>query len=427
MREIAIVASGTRGDVQPYVALGKGLKAAGYGVRLLGTENFERLATDAGLAFAATGPNIEAMLQRDEWRKTLESSNFLLILSQMQKEMKRQAAVVAERIPALLKGSDFIVTGAGGLGGTVAVAHLLNIPMVQAYVFPFSPTQKFPSPLVPYLPFGRLLNKLSFHVTQQLLWQSTKISDVMTRARLGLPKGSFWGPFRQLAAQKIPVLYGYSQYVVPAPKDWNATHHVTGYWFLDAPATWTPPADLVAFLEAGPPPVYIGFGSMGSRNPAEAGHLAVEALERSGQRGVVASGWGGLTPATVPDSVYLVSEVPHGWLFERMSAVVHHGGAGTTGAGLRAGIPSIIIPFMGDQPFWGKQIAELGVGPIPIPRKNLTSQRLAEAITRAVSDPAMRQRAHEVGQQIRAENGVGTAVALIEQTMATSGRALSRG
>jgi sterol 3beta-glucosyltransferase len=271
---------------------------------------------------------------------------------------------------------------------------------------------------VPHLPFGRRLNRLSFHVTRQLLWQSTKTSDVVTRARWGLPKGAFWGPFRWLAAQKVPVLYGYSQYVLPAPKDWDATHQVTGYWFLDAPDTWNPPADLVKFLEAGPPPIYIGFGSMGSRNPQEAGHLAIEALERSGQRGVVASGWGGLTPATVPESVYLVSEVPHQWLFERMSAVVHHGGAGTTGAGLRAGIPSIIIPFMGDQPFWGKRIADLGVGPTPIPRKKLTSHALAEAITQAVSLPAMRQRAYALGQQIRAENGVAKAVALIEQQMA---------
>lgn len=195
MSEIAIVASGTRGDVQPYVALGKALKAAGYRVRLLGTENFEHLATDAGLAFAATGPNIEAMLQREEWRNTLESSNFLLILSHMQKEMKRQAAVVAERIPALLQGSDLIVTGAGGLGGTFAVGQHLKIPIVQAYVFPFTPTQDFPSPLVPHLPFGRLLNKLSFHVTRQLLWQSTKTSDSMTRARLDYPKARFGGLF----------------------------------------------------------------------------------------------------------------------------------------------------------------------------------------------------------------------------------------
>jgi sterol 3beta-glucosyltransferase len=145
MRDIAIVASGTRGDVQPYVALGKGLKAAGYRVRLLGSANFEQLATGAGLAFAAMGPNIEAMLQGDEWRQTLESSNFLLILSQMQKEMKQQAAIVAERIPALLQGSDFIVTGAGGLGGTFAVAHHLNIPIVRPMSSRLPPRRNFPA------------------------------------------------------------------------------------------------------------------------------------------------------------------------------------------------------------------------------------------------------------------------------------------
>jgi sterol 3beta-glucosyltransferase len=417
MQEIAIVASGTRGDVQPYVALGKGLKEAGHHVRLLTSEDFETLVTDAGLAFDSTGPSIEAVINSDEWRKTLESSNFLLILSKMQNEMKRQAAGLAQRIPGLLKGSDLIITGTGGIGGTFAVAEMLNIPFVQAYVFPFTPTQEFPSPLVPTLPLGRLLNPLSFHVMRQLLWQSSKASDVTTRDLLGLPKGSFWGPFRRLRDQKIPVLYGYSRHVLPPPTDWDESHHVTGYWFLDAPNSWTPPADLVEFLEAGPPPVYIGFGSMGSRNPEEAGKLALEALERSGQRGVLASGWGGLKAATLPKSVHLISSIPHSWLFERMSAVVHHGGAGTTVAGLRAGVPSIIVPFMGDQPFWGKRVADLGVGPTPIPRKKLTSQRLAEAITEATSNATMKERASELGKLIRAEDGVGNAVAFIERRM----------
>lgn len=419
MAKVTVVASGTRGDVQPYVALGKGLKEAGHQVRLVTSEDFETLITEAGLAFDSTGSSIEAVVNSEEWRKTLESSNFLLILSKMQHEMKRQAANLAQRIPGLLKGSDLIVTGAGGLGGTFTVAEMLNIPVVQAYVFPFTPTEEFPSPLVPTLPFSSLLNRLSFHITRQLLWQSTKTSDQATRDLLGLQKGSFWGPFRSLREQKVPVLYGYSRHVVPAPKDWDETHHVTGYWFLNTPDTWTPPVELVEFLSAGPPPVYIGFGSMGSRNPEEAGALAVEALERSGQRGVVASGWGGLKPTTLPKNVHLISSIPHSWLFERMSAVVHHGGAGTTAAGLRAGVPSIIVPFMGDQPFWGKRVADLGVGPTPIPRKKLTGARLADAITEAVSNTTMRERASDLGQLIRAEGGVENAVALIERRVAT--------
>ncbi len=397
MTNISIVASGTRGDVQPYVALGKGLKEAGYNVRLLSSENFETLVREAGVEFYSTGESIEAIIQSDEWHKTLESSNFLKILAQMQRELKRYARTLAQRIPALLEGSDMIVAGAGGLGGVFAVADMLKIPMMQAYVFPFAPTREFPSPLVPNLPFGRLLNPISFHLTRQMLWQSSKVGDSATREVLRLKKGSFWGPFRMLAERKVPALYGYSRHVLPVPQDWDNTQNVTGYWFLDEPDGWNPPPDLVEFLKAGPPPVYIGFGSMGSRNPQEAGQLAVEALERSGQRGILASGWGGISLSNLPQNVHLISSIPHTWLFERMSAVVHHGGAGTTAAGLRAGVPSIIIPFMGDQPFWGKRVADLGVGPMPIPRKKLTSQRLAEAIREAVSNHVMRERASVLG------------------------------
>ena len=415
MVEIAIVASGTRGDVQPYIALGQGLHKAGYRVRLLTSDNFATLAADAGLAFASTGESIEATLQSEEWRKTIQSGNFLAILKKMRTEMQRGAAGIAQRLPMLLRGSDLIVTGMGGLMGTFAVADLLKIPVIQAYVFPFTPTRAFPSPLVPKLPFGRVLNKLSFHVTRQMFWQSSKIGDATTRQALGLAKGSFWGPFRSLGRNQVPVLYGYSPHVLPRPSDWTEQHTVTGYWFLDAPSEWTPPADLVAFLNAGSPPIYIGFGSMGSRDPHEAGQIALDALARSGQRGILASGWGGLQLADLPATVHMIKDIPHDWLFPRMAAVVHHGGAGTTAAGLRAGVPSIIVPFMADQPFWGQRIAELGVGPKPIPRKKLTGERLASAIIEATSNTTMRQQAHHIGQNIRAEDGIGKAVAIIDQ------------
>ena len=415
MVEIAIVASGTRGDVQPYIALGQGLHKAGYRVRLLTSDNFATLAADAGLAFASTGESIEATLQSEEWRKTIQSGNFLAILKKMRTEMQRGAAGVAQRLPGLLRGSDLIVTGMGGLMGTFAIADLLKIPVIQAYVFPFTPTRAFPSPLVPKLPFGRVLNKLSFHVTRQMFWQSSKIGDATTRQALGLAKGSFWGPFRSLEGNQGPVLYGYSPHVLPRPSDWAAQHTVTGYWFLDAPSEWTPPADLVAFLNAGSPPIYIGFGSMGSRDPHEAGQIALDALVRSGQRGILAAGWGGLQVSDLPATIYMIKDIPHDWLFPRMAAVVHHGGAGTTAAGLRAGVPSIIVPFMGDQPFWGQRVAELGVGPKPIPRKKLTGERLASAIIEATSNTTMRQQAHHIGQNIRAEDGIGKAVAIIDQ------------
>jgi sterol 3beta-glucosyltransferase len=411
--EIAIIASGTRGDVQPYVALGSGLKAAGYHVRVLTSENFESLVMGAGLGFASTGENIEDIIQSEEWRKTSESGNFLAILARMQSEMKRHAANVAQKLPPLVEGSDLIVTGTGVLSA-YSLAEKFNIPLIQAYVFPFTPTTEFSAPVVAKLPLGAL-NRLSFHLLRQMFWQSSKAVDVAIRQTLQMSKGPFWGPYRALNQRQVPALYGFSRHVLPRPHDWPENHLVTGYWFLDPPDDWAPPADLVDFLNAGEPPVYIGFGSMGSRNPEEAGAIALEALKRSGQRGVLASGWGGLKATDLPDTVHLISSIPHRWLFPRMKAVVHHGGAGTTAAGLGAGVPSVIIPFMGDQPFWGKRVADLGVGPVPIPRKRLTAERLADAIGEMVSNAGMRQRAAALGLQIQAEDGIGSAAAFIER------------
>jgi sterol 3beta-glucosyltransferase len=412
--KISIVASGTRGDVQPYIALGAGLKVAGYQVRVLTTDDFKSLVEDAGLEFCSTGTSVEAMLQSPEWKAITESGNFLKILSHMTAEMKRRAHDLAANIPALFAGADLIVTGVGGMGGSFSIAEKLGIPVVQAFVFPFTPTNAFSSPIVPKLPLGRLFNRLSFHITRQMLWQSVRVADTSTRRELGMPSASFFGPYRTLRQRRIPTLYGYSQYVLARPDDWDANIHITGYWFLEAPNNWAPPSDLMDFLEAGSPPVYIGFGSMGSRNPEESTALALKALSLSGQRGVLASGWGGLSQSDLPETVHMISSIPHTWLFPRMAAVVHHGGAGTTAAGLRAGVPSIIVPFFGDQPFWGQRVAQLGMGPSPMRRQRLTAEQLAQAITQSVSDTAMRQRAADLGAKIHAENGIAHAISLIK-------------
>jgi sterol 3beta-glucosyltransferase len=231
---------------------------------------------------------------------------------------------------------------------------------------------------------------------------------------LDLPASSPWGPFGSDRLAHGPILYGFSPSVIAPPRDWGEHVHVTGYWFLDPPSDWTPPPALVEFLQAGPPPVYIGFGSMSSQRPEETAALVGQALARAGQRAIMLSGWGGLHQAD-SDSVFMVDSVPHAWLFPQVAAVVHHGGAGTTAASLRAGVPSIVIPFHGDQPFWGQRVADLGVGPAPIPRRNLTVERLAQAIHRAVTDQPMRQRAADLGAKIRAEDGVARAVALVQQ------------
>jgi sterol 3beta-glucosyltransferase len=183
---------------------------------------------------------------------------------------------------------------------------------------------------------------------------------------------------------------------------------------LDEATDWTPPAALSKFLASGTPPVYIGFGSMGSRNPAETANLVLAALDRAGQRGILVSGWGGLSQAHLPDAVHMMESVSHSWLFPRVAAAVHHGGAGTTAAGLRAGVPSIVVPFFGDQLFWGQRVEKLGVGTAPIPRKKLTVENLARAIDQTVTDPVMRQQAANLGAKIQAEDGITNAVRIIE-------------
>jgi UDP:flavonoid glycosyltransferase YjiC (YdhE family) len=253
------------------------------------------------------------------------------------------------------------------------------------------------------------------------MWQQGRSADTAARQQvLELPAAPFFGPFKSPRLQNSPVLYGFSEAVIAKPADWGSQAHITGYWFLESERDWQPPPGLEAFLQRGPTPISIGFGSMSSRKAEETAQLILQALAKSGQRAILLTGWKGLQVDTLPENVFALDSAPHEWLFSHVSAVVHHGGAGTTAAGLRAGVPSIVVPFFADQPFWGQRVADLGVGPAPIPRKKLTADRLAQAIQQAVQDSAMQQRASSLGEKIRAENGIARAVALIEhQAMST--------
>jgi sterol 3beta-glucosyltransferase len=231
---------------------------------------------------------------------------------------------------------------------------------------------------------------------------------------LGLsPLGRFPDLLRRSDCSQVPILYPYSPHVLPVPKDFPSHVHVTGYWFLEHSTSWQPEQELVRFLETGTPPVYIGFGSVGGKGGQKRAQIALEALEKSGQRGLLATGWGGLKASDLPQTVFTFDSVPHDWLFPQVAAVVHHGGAGTTAAGLRAGKPIVICPFFGDQPFWGKLVHQLGVGPAPISHRRLTADGLAEAITTAVHDETMKRQAAELGEKIRAEDGIARAVEII--------------
>ena len=203
--------------------------------------------------------------------------------------------------------------------------------------------------------------------------------------------------------------------MLPVPGDWANSSHVTGYWFLNSDEAYEPPADLANFLTTGEPPVYIGFGSMATGDASKTTDLVLNAVRQSRTRAILATGWGGLSELESSENIYRLKSAPHDWLFPRCSAVVHHGGAGTTGAGLRAGKPTVICPFFGDQPFWGKQVYKLGAGPKPIPQKRLSVDKLRRSILEATSNERMRQSADAIGKQIRAENGVAQATEIIKR------------
>ncbi|HEU4547149.1 MAG TPA: glycosyltransferase, partial [Microlunatus sp.] len=270
------------------------------------------------------------------------------------------------------------------------------------------PTAAFPGPLLPQLPswLGGPGRRASHRVTAIALRSMFGPAQRQVRAALDLPGR------RTPPREDLPVLYGMSPQVVPQPPEWRPHRTITGYWMLPAGSGWQPPRVLADFLGAGPPPVCIGFGSMSGRDPEALTDLVLAAVRRAGVRAVLLSGWGGLTEQPA-DDVVVVSEAPHDWLYPQMAAVVHHGGAGTTAAGLSAGVPAIVIPFAVDQPFWGSRVAALGVGPAPLPRRRLTVENLGDALRRTVADRGMEQRARELGARIRAEDGVGEAVRVI--------------
>jgi len=418
---ITIIGVGSRGDVQPYVALGCGLQAAGHQVRLATHEEFRSFVGNHGLEFFLLEGDPRAILASDtgqKWQKT--SRNPLGFVQQMRNVAAPLIKQIMQNCLEACSGADLVLYSFLGVFAAASVVEALHIPAYAAYLQPDTPTRAFASYRFPPAPTwleGRKVthyyNRATWPMMGQLFWLFLR--DLINDARqsvLHLHPLSVAAP----DARDQRHLYGYSPVVIPRPADWGHHDHVTGYWFLDRLASWQPPNDLIHFLAAGPPPIYVGFGSMNNRRPEETTSLVLQALARTGQRGILLPGWGGLTQVELPETVLKIDEVPHDWLFPQMQAVVHHGGVGTTAAGLYAGVPNVIIPYFADQPLWGRRVFELGVGPDPIPRKQLSVEGLAQAIQRAVADSQLRERARRLGEKIRAEDGVATAVNIINRS-----------
>ncbi len=412
---IVIIALGSRGDVQPCIVLARGLQDAGHTVLLASHANFAPLVSDYNIHFFPLSGDTHAALTGEAGQAFTNSGRNLL---RFMREFMRASGLLLEQLQdevlQAVQGADLMIST------TLAyfceyISQKTGIPNIIAHLQPNVRTRAFPCPAVAGLSLGKTYNYLTYILAEQLFWQLSRPVANRLRQRLQLPPYPLTGPYKQFYKRHPTIFCAFSPFVVPRPADWGAEVHETGYWSLDPPAQWQPSPALTTFLEAGPPPVYVGFGSMSGRNASEVTNIVVQALTLTKQRGIILTGWGGLSSSDLPDSIIKLEDAPHNWLFPRMAALVHHGGAGTTASGLRAGVPGILIPFFGDQFFWGQRIQALGVGPRPIPYKQLTAQKLASALRQAIEDSQMRASAARMGTQIRSEDGVARAVSVIEQ------------
>jgi sterol 3beta-glucosyltransferase len=415
---ITIFAAGSRGDIQPCALLGRELQRAGYDVLLAAPENFAAFAQDHGLPFHPLGGDVQQIMAGETGREFMESggANPIKSIRAMRTMLGPVALRMAEDALEACHDADALVALAVFAPFAKTITEIYGIPLINLEPTPLLPTRAFPAPGWPVQrDLGGLHNRLSGLAMLRVIWLWYRPFVNEFRRRYGLHPYSGGAFYRILTS--TPLLGAYSPTVIPHPPDWPASVHITGYWFPDPPDEWRPPPNLQAFLDAGSPPVYVGFGSMGGREPERFADLVLKALAQSRQRGLLLTGWGGMRALSSHKNVFVLDSAPHSWLFPRMAALVHHGGAGTTAEGLRAGVPAVIVPFIVDQPFWGRRVKALGVGPDPIPHKKLTADNLAAAIQLAVTDESIRRRAAALGTTLRAEVGLTEAVEIIKKVL----------
>ncbi|KAH9784961.1 Sterol 3-beta-glucosyltransferase UGT80A2 [Citrus sinensis] len=381
--QIVMLIVGTRGDVQPFVAIGKRLQDYGHRVRLATHSNFKDFVLTAGLEFYPLGGDPKVLAGYMVKNKGfLPSGPSEIPVQRNQMKEIIYSLLPACRDPDLDSGiafkADAIIANPPAYGH-VHVAEALKIPIHIFFTMPWTPTSEFPHPLSRVKqPAGY---RLSYQIVDSLIWLGIRdmINDVRKKKLKLRPVTYLSGS--QGFDSDVPHGYIWSPHLVPKPKDWGPKVDVVGFCFLDLASNYEPPESLVKWLEAGSKPIYIGFGSLPVQEPEKMTQIIVEAFEQTGQRGIINKGWGGLGNLAEPkDSIYLLDNIPHDWLFLQCKAVVHHGGAGTTAAGLRAACPTTIVPFFGDQPFWGERVHARGVGPPPIPVDEFSLPKLINAI-----------------------------------------------
>ncbi|KAK9063084.1 hypothetical protein SSX86_016954 [Deinandra increscens subsp. villosa] len=410
--QIVMLIVGTRGDVQPFVAIGKCLQEYGHRVRLATHSNFKEFVKASGLEFFPLGGDPKVLAGYMVKNKGFLPSD----PSEIPIQRSQIKDIVFSLLPACTDHDpdtnvpfdvDAIIANPPAYGHT-HVAEALKVPLHIFFTMPWTPTTEFPHPLSRVR--QPVANRLSYQIVDALIWMGMRdIINEFRKKKLKLRPVTYLSGSNN-SPQDLPYGYIWSPHLVPKPKDWGPHIDVVGFCFLDLASSYVPPDPLVQWLEKGEKPIYIGFGSLPVQDPDGMTEIIVKALEITEQRGIINKGWGGLgNLAKSLDFVYLLDNVPHDWLFLHCAAVVHHGGAGTTAAGLKAACPTTVVPFFGDQPFWGRQVHARGVGPPPIPVEEFSLNKLVSAI-RFMLKPAVKASATELAKAMADEDGVKGAV-----------------
>lgn len=424
-KKILIASLGTRGDVQPYVALARDLTRLGADVVVTTGEGFDDMITAVGARSRPVPLNYQTLLQGEDTQAALFTLKGKIRAARKSMDLQKEAARCLWDI-GTIERPDLILFNLKATVLTLVARHL-NVPALPTALQPVSaPTGSFPLPLFGLPDLGPFLNRQSYAVGRLLMRLGIAPLAKAVREHAGLKDTSasdsdlMGGDLmdgHMPGGEAALSLQAFSRALVPTPPDWPANAWASGYWLTEPDPDYVPPEDLASFLETGPAPIYLGFGSMPSRNPGKLTETLVAALEQTGQRAVLATGWGGLSAKDLPRSVsgriFLLEKAPHSWLFPRCAAVVHHGGAGTTHEALRWGKPSLVCPVFGDQPFWGKQVQRAGAGPAPIRQTSLTPSKLARAL-KQLEDPVYRVSAKRAADIMAGEPGArGTAERLL--------------
>ena len=407
--KITILTYGSRGDVQPFLPLSVRLRENGHSVKLAAPSRFTNLVEEHGIEFVPLAGDPEDLSRR----LNNAGHNFVKLLRELMNHTIKIGADVWSQTERACEDADLIIhTFTHAVGGHT-LAREKNIPDVHIQTFPmFTPTGDYPNITMPHgLP--RLLNRFTHRFSARLTWWTSRLGFEHVRRRTRLPRRKLYWPFDHNPLHpRTPVLCAWSPSVLPSSNDWPQNVHVTGYYFFPLDHSYQPPAELLPFLQGSESPVCVSFGSMVNRDRERIDRIVRESLRQTGNRGMILSGWSGIQESSTRDLLYLES-TPHDWLLPRCKLVIHHGGAGTTAAGLRAGIPNIVIPFMGDQPFWGERIHAIGAGPKPILIKDLSIEKLSQAIVESEKQ-SFSERAKLIAQHIATEDGTGETVKWIE-------------